>query len=244
MTASRLNDLVSYDQKHNEANLEENRDGSNDNRSWNCGVEGPTEDPAVEHLRNQQVKNFLTITMLSLGMPMILMGDEMRRTQGGNNNAYCYDNANNWMDWGLLEKHADVHRFLKLLIARRLLRDVEAEQQRKSLDQLLREARKAWHGVKIEQPDWSDWSHSLALGAELRKQKLLFHLMMNAYWKPLEFELPPTDGHGGHPWHCWINTALKSPLDIVEWQKAPAISDHTCQVKARSIVMLFRNLDA
>ena len=237
-----LNDLVSYDQKHNQANLEDNRDGSNDNRSWNCGVEGPTEDPAVEHLRNQQVKNFFTITMLSLGMPMILMGDEMRRTQGGNNNAYCYDNANNWMDWGLLEKHADVYRFVKLLIARRLLRDVEPEQQRKSLDQLLRDARKAWHGVKPEQPDWGDWSHSLALGAELRKQRLLFHLMTNAYWKALDFELPPTDDRGGDPWHCWINTALKSPLDIVEWQKAPAISDEKYRVEARSVVMLFRNL--
>jgi len=237
-----LNDLVSYDQKHNQANLEDNRDGSNNNRSWNCGVEGPTEDSAVERLRNQQVKNFFTITMLSLGMPMILMGDEMRRTQGGNNNAYCYDNANNWMDWGLLEKHADVHRFVKLLIARRLLRDAEAEQQRKSLDQLLREARKAWHGVRVEQPDWSEWSHSLALGAELRKQRLLFHLMTNAYWKALDFELPPTDDRGGDPWHCWINTALKSPLDIVEWQKAPAISDDKYRVEARSVVMLFRNL--
>ena len=237
-----LNDLVSYDQKHNELNLENNRDGSDDNRSWNCGVEGPTDDPAVEHLRNQQVKNFFTITMLSLGMPMILMGDEMRRTQGGNNNAYCYDNANNWMDWGLLEKHADIHRFVKLLIARRLLRGVEAEQQRKSLDQMLREARKAWHGVKLEQPDWSDWSHSLALEAELKKQKLLFYLMTNAYWDALDFELPPTNDRGGDPWHCWINTALKSPLDIVEWQKAPAISGDKYRVEARSVAMLFRNL--
>jgi isoamylase len=239
-----LNDLVSYDQKHNEANLENNRDGSNDNRSWNCGVEGPTDDPIVEHLRNQQVKNFFTMTMLSLGMPMILMGDEMRRTQGGNNNAYCYDNANNWMDWGLLEKHADVHRFVKLLIARRLLRDVEAEQQRKSLDQMLREARKAWHGVKLEQPDWSDWSHSLALGAELSKQKLLFYLMTNAYWNALNFELPPTDDRGEDPWHRWIDTALQSPLDIVEWQTAPAISGDKYRVEGRSVVMLFRNLGA
>ena len=161
------------------------------------------------------------------------MGDEMRRTQGGNNNAYCYDNANNWLDWGLLEQHADVHRFVKLLIARRLLRDVEAEQQRKSLDQLLREARKAWHGVKLEQPDWSDWSHSLALGAELKKQKLYFQLMMNAYWEPLEFELPSSDDRGGHPWRRWIDTGLESPLDIVEWPKAPAISDDKYRVEAR-----------
>ena len=99
-----LNDLVSYNQKHNEANGEDNRDGADDNRSWNCGVEGPTDDPAVEKLRNRQVKNFLTVTMLSLGVPMILMGDEVRRTQHGNNNAYCQDNETNWFDWTLVAK--------------------------------------------------------------------------------------------------------------------------------------------
>ena len=129
-----LNDLVSYNEKHNEANGEDNRDGANDNRSWNCGVEGPTDDPAVEKLRNRQVKNFLTVTLLSLGVPMILMGDEVRRTQRGNNNAYCQDNETSWFDWTLVEKHADVHRFVKLLIARRLLRDVEHERQRVSLN--------------------------------------------------------------------------------------------------------------
>ena len=99
-----LNDLVSYDRKHNEANGEDNRDGANDNRSWNCGVEGPTDDPAVEALRNRQVKNFLTVTLLSLGMPMILMGDEVRRSQSGNNNAYCQDNETSWLDWTLLRE--------------------------------------------------------------------------------------------------------------------------------------------
>src|SRR4249920_2712175 len=155
-----LRDLVSYDRKHNEANLEDNRDGSNDNRSWNCGVEGPTEDPAVERLRNRQVKNFLTVTMLSLGMPMILMGDEARRTQSGNNNAYCLDNETSWFDWTLVDKHADVHRFVTLLNARRLMRDVEHERQRVSLNQLIQRARQEWHGVKVGQPDWGDHSHS------------------------------------------------------------------------------------
>ncbi len=96
-----LNDLVSYDHKHNEANGENNRDGTDDNRSWNCGVEGATDDPAVEKLRTRQVKNFLTVTMLSVGMPMMLMGDEVRRTQRGNNNAYCQDNETSWFDWTL-----------------------------------------------------------------------------------------------------------------------------------------------
>jgi pullulanase/glycogen debranching enzyme len=124
-----LNDLVSYDHKHNAANGEDNRDGANDNRSWNCGVEGPTHDPAVEQLRHRQVKNLLTVTMLSLGMPMILMGDEVRRTQHGNNNAYCQDNETSWFDWTLVAQHADIHRFVTLLNARRLLRDMEHERQ-------------------------------------------------------------------------------------------------------------------
>ncbi len=114
-----LNDLVSYNEKHNEANGEENRDGASDNRSWNCGVEGLSDDPAVEKLRNRQVKNFLTVTMMSLGVPMIVMGDEVRRTQNGNNNGYCQDNEISWFDWSLISKHADLLRFVKLLIARR-----------------------------------------------------------------------------------------------------------------------------
>ncbi len=117
-----LNDLVSYNQKHNEANGEENRDGSNDNLSWNCGAEGDTDDPDVENFRNQQVKNFFTITMLAVGAPMLLMGDEVRRTQRGNNNAYCQDNAISWFDWSLLNRHPDVRRFVKQLISFRLRR--------------------------------------------------------------------------------------------------------------------------
>ncbi len=186
-----LNDLVSYNEKHNETNGEQNRDGANDNKSWNCGAEGPTDDPAIEELRNRQVKNYLTVTMLSLGIPMILMGDEVRRTQGGNNNAYCHDDESNWFDWSLLEKHADVLRFMQLLSARRLLRDVEHEQQRISLTQLIDNAKKAWHGVKLNEPDWGENSHCIAFEAELRKEKLAFHLILNGYWEPLEFELPP-----------------------------------------------------
>ncbi len=152
-----LNDLVSYDHKHNEANGEDNRDGVEDNKSHNWGVEGPTNDPAVENLRDRQVKNFLAVTMLSLGLPMILMGDEMRRTQYGNNNAYCQDNETSWFDWTLVEKHADVHRFVKRLCAHRLMRDFEPEVEGLSLNQLLRQARQslAWRktwGTRLERP--------------------------------------------------------------------------------------------
>ena len=154
---------------------------------------GPTDDPAIEKLRNRQVKNFLTMNVLALGVPMILMGDEMRHSQRGNNNAYCQDNEISWLDWTLLDKHADVHRFVQLLIQRRLLRDEDAERQRKTLNQLVHEAIKSWHGVKLNQPDWSDGSHSLALSVEVEKEKLLFYLILNAHWDPLDFELPATD---------------------------------------------------
>ena len=232
-----LNDLVSYNEKHNEANGEGNRDGSNDNFSWNCGVEGPTGDPAIEALRNRQVKNFLTLTMLSLGMPMILMGDEVRRTQRGNNNAYCQDDDTSWFDWTLLNRHADVHRFVQLLIARRLLRDVSAERERLSLTELLRDATTAWHGVRLWHPDWSPDSHSLAFGADLAGEGLRLHLIMNAYWEPLEFELPTPQGE--RSWRRWIDTSLDSPNDIAPWQTAPAFAGSGYRAGPRSVVVLW-----
>ena len=234
-----LNDLVSYDHKHNETNGEDDRDGCDDNRSWNCGVEGPTTDLAVEKLRNRQVKNFLTATMLSIGLPMILMGDEVRRTQGGNNNAYCQDNEASWFDWTLVATHADVHRFVTLLNARRLLRDVEHERQRVSLAEMIRKANKAWHGVKPNQPDWRDDSHSIAFTVELRQDEMLVHVILNAYWEPLDFELPPVATRGDAHWRRWIDTALDSPHDIVPWQTAPSLPVRPYRTEARSVVVLF-----
>ncbi len=231
-----LNDLVSYNDKHNEDNGEDNRDGANDNRSWNCGVEGPTDDPVVEKLRNRQVKNFLTVTLMSLGVPMLTMGDEVRRTQGGNNNAYCQDNETSWFDWDLLKKHADVQRFVKLLIARRLLRDDEHERRRISLNALIENAKKGWHGVKLNQPDWGDRSHSVALGLELKNEGLRLHFILNAFWEPLEFELPPLENGGS--WRRWIDTALESPHDIVPWETAPPVEGSTYRAAARSVAML------
>jgi glycogen operon protein len=238
-----LNDLVSYNEKHNEANGEDNRDGANDNRSWNCGVEGPTDDPEVEKLRNRQVKNFLTVTLLSVGMPMVLMGDEVRRTQHGNNNAYCQDNETSWFDWTLVEKHADLHRFVAVLNARRILRDIEHERRRLSLNQLIRQSNKAWHGVKLNQPDWGSHSHSLAFTAEIRSEKMLFHMILNAFWEPLDFELPPVGGKGRNPWRRWIDTSLDSPHDIVEWQASPEVPGFNYRAESRSVVALFADLE-
>jgi glycogen operon protein len=236
-----LNDLVSYNAKHNGANGESNRDGANDNRSWNCGVEGPTCDPAVENLRNRHVKNLLTCTMISLGMPMIGMGDEVRRTQHGNNNAYCQDNETSWFDWSLVAEHADLHRFLKLLIERRLLRDIAEDHPGATLNQWLRESNKAWHGIKLNQPDWSTWSHSVALGAELEPEGNLVHWILNAYWEPLDFELPASGPHKSQ-WRRWIDTSLDSPEDIVPWQDARPFTGHTYRVGPHSVAILYTPL--
>ena len=234
-----LNDLVSYEQKHNEANGENNRDGTNDNRSWNCGAEGPSDDPAVERLRNRQVKNFFAATLLSLGLPMICMGDEVRRTQQGNNNAYCHDDPDNWFDWSLLQRHADVHRFVKLLVARRSLRDTGPERRRTSLTQLLSQGIKDWHGTRLNQPDWADHSHSIALRVQLRKDGTLVYFIFNAYWEPLEFELPPTTNGGAFFWRRWIDTFLETPEDIVPWQVAPLVPQPVYRAGPRSVVVLW-----
>jgi isoamylase len=244
-----LNDLVSYNRKHNEANCHSGRDGVEDNHSWNCGVEGPTDDPAIERLRNRQVKNFLAITLLALGSPMLSMGDEVRRSQQGNNNAYCQDNEISWFDWTLLEKHADIQRFVRQLIYYRLRRHTP-EQHSLTLNQLLRQAQVQWHGVKPNQPDWGYDSHSLAFSLRSFRGRLIFHFMMNAYWEALDFELPPIEapsnnlsqdsgGEGnGVPWRRWIDTSLDSPEDICSWIDAPDVRDSTYRVQPRSIVVL------
>ena len=231
-----LNDLVSYNAKHNEANGEENRDGTDDNRSWNCGFEGPSEDPAVETLRRRQVKNFLTVTLLSLGIPMICMGDEVRRSQRGNNNAYCQDNEISWFDWSLLEKHADILRFFQILCTNRGMRSIENEYQRISVNTLLRNASSAWHGVNLLEPDWSNDSHSLALGGTFGKeQQQQFHFIINAYSKPLTFQLPPLTNSR---WRRWIDTSLESPEDIVLWEDASEHTGNNYNVADRSVVIL------
>ena len=161
------------------------------------------------------MKNFLAVTLLALGTPMLLMGDEVRRTQGGNNNAYCQDNEISWFDWRLLERHADVHRFVRLLLAARLKRDMAVEDPDLTLNQLLGQARLEWHGVRLGRPDWGDESHSIALTAWSLTGRFAFHLMVNAWREPLAFELPAAPQPPAGRWRRWIDTSLPSPDDIV-----------------------------
>jgi len=178
----------------------------------------------VDKLRNRQVKNFLTVTLMSLGMPMILMGDEVRHTQRGNNNAYCQDNELSWFDWTEVSKHVDVHRFVSLLNARRALRSVEPERQRVTLTTLLGRAEESLAWGKTQSADWGDGSRSIALSGLLREEGLAFHLILNAYWEPLEFELPSLQSG---VWRRWIDTGLESPHDIAPWEQSPEVKSKT-----------------
>jgi len=233
-----LNDLVSYDRKHNEANGEDNRDGADDNRSWNCGTEGPTEDPQIERLRGRQIRNLLTLNLLAFGTPMLLMGDEVRRTQLGNNNAYCQDNPISWLDWTLVEQHRDLHRFVKRLIGLRLGRELAAAEHGLTLGQLLTKARIEWHGVCLGQPDWSDASRSIACTVWSLSGRTCFHLIASAYWQPLRFELPAPPASARPAWRLVIDTAREPPEDIVEPCRAPVVTEATYWVAPRSIVLL------
>ena len=232
-----LADWVSFNAKHNEANGEGNRDGSDDNASWNGGVEGPSDDPEVLALRARQQRNALCLLLLAAGTPMLAMGDEVGRSQRGNNNAYCQDNPISWFDWSLVEQRADLLRFTRELIAYRQRRDVVVAHANLSLAELLRRCAVEWHGVEPCQPDWGPDSHSLALSFTSSEHRFRLHLMVNAWWQPLRFTLPPTGLADGR-WHRWIDTARPSPNDIVAWEQAPPLPDHAYAVQARSVVAL------
>ena len=232
-----LNDLVSFNAKHNETNGESNRDGTDQNLSWNCGAEGATADPDVERLRNRQVKNFLALTLLSIGTPMLLMGDEVRRTQLGNNNAYCQNNEMSWFDWTLREKHADIHRFAKTLIAMRMNRHLPIERVDLTLNELLRRQPFTWHGVRLNAPDWSHDSHTLAATVALPGYPVMLHLIVNAFWEALEFELPALM-EAGAAWRRCLDTSLDAPADVCGWKDAPSVQERSYRVHSRSVVVL------
>ena len=185
-----LNDVVSYNDKHNEANGEDNRDGANDNHSWNCGVEGPTDDPAVEALRERQVKNAFTLLLVAVGAPLFQMGDEVRRTQQGNNNAYCQDNEISWFDWTLLGQ-ARRCPSLRQAADRRAAEPGRCRTDDDTLVDLLELAQLAYHDLHLGAADQSSTSHSLAISAMSATGRAQLYLIANAYWEPLDFDLPP-----------------------------------------------------
>ncbi len=238
-----LMDLVSYNDKHNEANGEESRDGENHNNSWNCGIEGPTDDPEVLELRRRQIKNALAILFLSQGVPMIGMGDEMGRTQEGNNNAYCQDSPLTWLDWSLAETNADLLRFCRMMIAFRRAHPA------------LRHARHGghgpaengdwlevtWHGISAWQPDWSFDSRTLALMLRHRAGRDtpddVLYIALNMHWEMHGFSLPAPPP--GLRWHVAINTGVETPDDIWNPNEGPMTSEpRLIYVGPRSLIVL------
>ena len=166
---------------------------------------------------------------------MLLMGDEMRRTQCGNNNAYCQNNETSWLDWELLARHADIHRFVKQLISLRLMAPIERFDM--TLNELLRRQPVQWHGVRLDTPDWSYDSHSLAATVRLPGDRVVLHVMVSAYWEALQFEIPVIS-KVGEPWRRCVDTFLHSPDDICDWVNGPIVSGATYLVQPRSVVLL------
>ncbi|WP_431067214.1 glycogen debranching protein GlgX [Methylotuvimicrobium sp.] len=233
-----LHDWVTYEHKHNEANGEGNRDGTDDNLSWNCGVEGETFNRKINELRRQQAKNVLSLLMLSQGVPMLNAGDEVLRTQGGNNNAWCQDNEISWFDWHLVEKNSDMLRFVKELIA---LRRRHASLNRSSfLTGEIIPARNlpdiVWHDADLGEPAWDDeqvrFLAFMLAGLTVDEEDL--YVLLNMSDHKIAAQLPPVSDRF---WHLAIDTAQVSPLDAVEKSDQSVWVGLACAVEARSIMV-------
>jgi isoamylase len=245
-----LRDLVSYERKHNEANGEENRDGADENHSWNCGVEGETDDPAVLALRDRQARNLLATLLVSQGVPMITAGDEMGKTQGGNNNAYCHDDEISWLDWDLDDRRRALLGFTRRLIRLRLSQPVL--QRRRFFrgghlwDSSLKDL--AWFRPDGSEMDEDDWNKPLArsigflLGGDTigspdeRGERIVgdtLLVLLNAHDAPVTYQLPDVDW--GEAWEILVDTAGETDLkrDLLEARAE-------VQVEARSLVILSR----
>jgi isoamylase len=241
-----LNDLVSYNGKHNEANGEGNRDGNDDNMSWNHGVEGPTDDPRIESLRARQIRNFYAILLLSQGVPMMLMGDEVRHTQSGNNNAYCQDNEITWFDWRQVDEHGDLVRFVSRMINFRRRHPnlhrtnyFHGRTNSRGLPEL------AWHGCQLNSPGWNDpESRVLAFTVagfeesghgQGHDDDVDVHVMINMEWQDLDFDVPDVPGRR---WYKAIDTAAASPDDAPDKAREPVVEGGSVRVRDRSVVVL------
>jgi glycogen operon protein len=231
-----LQDLVSYNEKHNLDNGERNHDGNPENSSWNCGEEGPSSSPEVNALRRRQVKNLAVLLLLSEGVPMILAGDEVGRTQGGNNNAYAQDNQVSWLDWGLRGSNSHLLRFFSRLVRFRmahkaLRRETFFEDERGGPPPVV------WHGPKRGKPDWTSESRTVALHLLRNRVDEDIYLAANAHWEAKDFELPPLGG--GRRWRRFVDTSREAPDDVAEPGAELAIPDApSYRLGPRSLIVL------
>ncbi|MFN8481450.1 MAG: glycogen debranching protein GlgX [Anaerolineae bacterium] len=240
-----LMDLVSYNDKHNEANGENNNDGSNDNDSWNCGWEGQTDDYWINSLRRQQIKNAMLMLMVSQGVPMFVMGDEVGRTQYGNNNAYCHDTELSWFDWNLVNQNPDLLRFVQRLVAFRhahpALRNTTHFRNADYLGTGYPDI--SWHGTQAWSADWSESSRVIAFLLDGRHARggttpdNFIYVILNMHWDGLDFALPGLPP--GQQWHVFANTGAGSPDDIWEPGSEPPLANQgTIYLSGRSSAIL------
>jgi glycogen operon protein len=237
-----LCDLVSYNGKHNEANGESNADGSNDNYSSNYGYEGYTDDADINRLRLRMMKNVFCILMLNRGVPMILMGDEVARTQFGNNNAYCQDNRISWLDWSLLDDHPELFRFASEMIKFRhkhpVLREASFFRHQDWKGTGKRDI--SFHGTQASIPDFSTGSRCLAFLLCGKHSPLIdndIYVAMNMYWEPLRFQIPRFSD--SDRWKVVVNTSMPAPEDIFDDEHAPELGDNReIIVGGRSIIVM------
>jgi glycogen operon protein len=226
-----LNDLVSYCSKHNEANGENNHDGTDANYSENYGAEGETNDAQIEDLRKSQIKNFLLTLFISRGVPMLLGGDEFRRTQGGNNNAYCQDNETSWYDWSFLEKHAEIFRFTRGMIAFRRAHPILSKEQ------FYTDTETHWFGPHGGSPNWFDPREKQFACLIHEDEQNALYLMFNAWAEAADFGLPLV--LPGARWHLAVDTSREAPQDLFAVGEEPIWEDpHTYHLSPRSSAIL------
>jgi len=226
-----LNDLVSYRDKHNEANGENNHDGTDANFSENYGAEGATTDAGIEALRKGQIKNFLLTLLISRGVPMLLGGDEFRRTEGGNNNAYCQDNETSWYDWSYLEQHKEIFRFTRGMIAFRSVHPVLSKEQFYTDDEI------RWFGPRGGLPDWTDPNQKQFACLINEDEQGALYLVFNAGADPVDFVLPSVSPEAR--WHLAVDTGRSAPQDLFAAGEEPLCADQqTCRLSSRSSAIL------
>ena len=226
-----LHDLVSYRRKHNEPNGHGNHDGTGENFSENYGAEGATTDAAIETIRKRQIKNFLLTLLISRGVPMLLGGDEFRRTQGGNNNAYCQDNETSWHDWSRLEQHREVFRFARGMIAFRRAHPILTKER------FYADAEIRWFGSQGGLPNWADATEKRFACLILEDEKHALWLMFNAGADAVDFGLPPAPA--GARWHVAADTSAEAPRDLFAAGEEPIWDDpQTFNLRPRSSAIL------
>lgn len=225
-----LDDLVTYNEKHNLDNGENNRDGFDHNDSWNCGFEGPSGNKKVIFLRERQIRNFHLALMLSQGIPMILMGDEYAHTRKGNNNTWCQDNQLNWFLWNRVEGHHDFYRFYRLLIAFRKSYPFLTR------DKFLEEKDITWHGLTPLQPDWGNDNRFIAFTLNLPDQGPDLYVAFNASHIPLTITLPPPRQKTS--WYWVVNTNNTPPEDFLEENQRKKMESQTFRIPSHSAIML------